>query len=109
MEPQPESTFIAYSVLYHEAICVALLELVMYHASCAETLQDSAFDLLDYVCGTIAQLLSVKPYEAEIGESGKKEILRQKNNLTFDIGIRSLSIVRYLAEYLDRFRIFSVA
>lgn len=103
MEPHPESTFIAYSVLYHEAICIALLELVMFHGSCAETLQDTAFDLLDYACGTTAQLLTNKPQEPEVGETGKNEILRQKDSLAFDIGIRSLSIIRYLAEYLDRF------
>lgn len=106
MEPHPESTFIAYSVLYHEAICVALLELVMYHASCAETLQDTAFDLLDYVCGTTAQLLSNQPREMDPEETGKIEILRQRESLAFDIGIRSLSIIRYLAEYLDRFCVY---
>lgn len=36
LEPNPESTFIAYSVLYHEGVCVSLLELVMYHTSCCE-------------------------------------------------------------------------
>lgn len=101
-EPNPENTFIAYSVLYHEAVCVALLELVMYHANCAESLSDHAIDLLDYTCGLAAQLLVIEQLESA-GENELQDFKRQQNNLVFDLGIRALSIIRYLAEYLDRF------
>ncbi|RZC36596.1 zinc finger MYND domain-containing protein 10 -like [Asbolus verrucosus] len=102
LEPDPKNTFMAYSVLYHEAVCVALLELVMYHANCCDTLGDAAADLLDYACGIASRLLSAEQSDVEIGETGKKELQRQLNNLTFDIGIRALSVIRYMAEYLDR-------
>lgn len=101
MEPNPQNTFIAYSVLYHEAVCVALLELVMYHTNCAESLSDYAMDLLDYVCGLAAQLLVIDSQEAALEEDRKTELQRQQNNLIFDLGIRALSIIRYLAEHLD--------
>lgn len=104
LEPNPPNTFIAYSVLYHEAVCVALLELVMYHANCAESLSDQAIDLLDYACGLAAQLLVIERLEeSSLGESEQREFKRQQNNLVFDLGIRALSIIRYLAEYLDGF------
>ncbi|KAJ8947878.1 hypothetical protein NQ318_010024 [Aromia moschata] len=102
VEPNPSSTFVAYSVLYHEAVCVALLELVLYHPSCCEALNDSAADLLDYLSGTASQLLTTTQTEAVNNESAEKELLRQRNNLTFEIGIRSLSIIRYLTETIER-------
>lgn len=104
MVPNPQNTFIAYSVLYHEAVCVALLELVMYHANCAESLSDYAIDLLDYACGLVAQLLIVdEQTQANVNENEKEQLKRQQNTLAFDLGIRALSIIRYLAEYLDGF------
>jgi len=36
LEPNPDCTFIAYSILYHEGVSVSLLELVMFHSSCCE-------------------------------------------------------------------------
>nr|CAH7759453.1 unnamed protein product [Callosobruchus chinensis] len=102
LEPSPESTFIGYTILYHEAVCVALLELVLYHPSCCETLEEYAADLVDYAYGTASQLLSIKQTEPEPQENSEKELLRQKNNLSFDIGIRSLAVIRYLTENLER-------
>ena len=101
LDPAPKNTFLAYTILYHEAVCVALLELVMYHANCCDSLGDSAADLLDYACGTGSQLLSVQKSDIQLKESTREELMRQFNDLTFDIGIRSLSIIRYLAENLE--------
>ncbi|KAF2883540.1 hypothetical protein ILUMI_22604 [Ignelater luminosus] len=114
MEPSPSSTFIAYSILYHEAVCVALLELVMYHGSASEALGDAAVDLLDYAYGTASQLLILECGEVEINEKAQIELMRQRDGLCFEIGTRSLTILRYLADYLDRLplsvtaRMFSV-
>ncbi|KAL1488056.1 hypothetical protein ABEB36_015425 [Hypothenemus hampei] len=99
LEPQPESTFIAYSILYHEGVSVSLLELVMFHANCCEALEDSSLDLLDYACGTVSQLLSVKPTDPKFHkENPEEELMRQRSNLSFEIGIRCLTILRYLTE-----------
>ncbi|XP_019768921.2 zinc finger MYND domain-containing protein 10 isoform X1 [Dendroctonus ponderosae] len=102
LKPDPESTFLAYSILYHEGVCVSLLELVVYHMNCCETLDEASVDLLDYVCGSISQLLNFKHEEQGKQESAKDELFRQRSNLSFEIGIRSLSILRYLAEHFDR-------
>ncbi|KAL3288444.1 hypothetical protein HHI36_002889 [Cryptolaemus montrouzieri] len=102
MQPYPESTMIAYSILYHEAVCVTLLELVTFHGSCCEAMEDSALDLLDYTCGLASRLLSVKYQEMNTKESAKQELGRQRDNLDFDIGIKSLSIIRYICESMER-------
>lgn len=68
-------------------------------------LGDSSIDLLDYVSGVISQLLSV-PQEFEPGrkETAEQELSRQRSTLTFEIGIRCLAILRYLAENLIRYQ-----
>lgn len=81
---------------------MALLELVLYHPNCCEALEDSAVDLLDYLSGTTSQLLAITKEDAANKETAEKELSRQRNNLAFEIGIRSLSIVRYLADSIDR-------
>ncbi|KAB0803780.1 hypothetical protein PPYR_00750 [Photinus pyralis] len=101
MENDPPCTFVAYSVLYHEAVCVALLELVTYHANAAQALGDAAADLLHYSYGTVSQLLVLKE-NSENEDNSKVELIRQRDDLAFDIGIRSLTILRYLGDCLDR-------
>lgn len=100
--PNPENTFVAYTVLYHEAVCVALLELILYHSGAAEALQESAADLLEYGYDAVCQLLITTIEDATRKESARLELSRQKNNLTFDIGIRSLAILRYMADNLNK-------
>lgn len=100
--PNPENTFIAYTVLYHEAVCVALLELVLYHSSAAEALEDAAGDLLEYAYDAVCQLLVTSTKESDPKETPKQELKRQRKNLTFDIGIRCLSILRYMADNLNK-------
>ncbi|KAK5648659.1 hypothetical protein RI129_003551 [Pyrocoelia pectoralis] len=103
MEKDPSCTFVAYSVLYHEAVCVALLELIMYHANAAQALGDSAADLLHYCYGTVSQLLVLKEdIEDEDDHKSKQDLIRQRDDLAFDIGVRSLTILRYLGDNLDR-------
>ncbi|XP_028130564.1 zinc finger MYND domain-containing protein 10 [Diabrotica virgifera virgifera] len=101
LEPYPENTFIAYSVLYHEAVCVALLELVLFHPNCCETLGDVAADLLEYSTANVSQLLTITQTEPDLSETTAKQLIRQKHDLSFEIGIRSLAIIRYLSESLD--------
>ncbi|XP_017771991.1 PREDICTED: zinc finger MYND domain-containing protein 10 [Nicrophorus vespilloides] len=105
MRPDPESTFIAYSILYHEAVAVSLLELILFHPNGCESLGDAASDLLEYAYDCVAQLLVIECKEPSTAEKGRTEILRQKEDLAFSIGIRCLSIIRYLAENMDRIAI----
>ncbi|XP_060531559.1 zinc finger MYND domain-containing protein 10 [Cylas formicarius] len=94
---RPECTFFAYSILYHEGVCVALLELVMFHSDCCEALDEVAVDLLDYVSVAVSKLLN-----QQTEESANQELIQQRNKISFDIGIRCLTILFYLAENVDK-------
>lgn len=103
MESNPENTFIAYTVLYHEAVAIALLELVLFHSGATETLGDSAADLTEYSYDAVCQLLVTAVPESEHKETASEELMRQKIGLIFDIGMRCLTIIRYLAENLNKY------
>lgn len=90
--------------LYHEAVCVGLLEIILYHSSSCETLEDSALDLVNYSSEAATKVLSYKYIEPDLNENSLKEIQRQKQDLEFDIGIRAISILRYFAEYLEKYK-----
>ncbi|KAG7205046.1 hypothetical protein KM043_005427 [Ampulex compressa] len=105
MNGEPENTFMIFSVFYHEDVAVSLLENVLFHCDSAESMDDSVLDLVDYAVKYAALLLDTKV--VEIYENIKdpnsclEEILEKKKELEFDIGMRSISILRYLAEFLD--------
>jgi hypothetical protein len=42
------SSFPAYSVLFHEASCLALLKAVLFHRDAVEAVQEAEPDLTDY-------------------------------------------------------------
>ncbi|KAK9892225.1 hypothetical protein WA026_019027 [Henosepilachna vigintioctopunctata] len=106
------------NILIHEAILINIWKhkvlpqlmklepypekLVSFHPSSCEAMEDAALDLLDYSTGMVSQLLSVKYQEMTSKESATQELVRQKDNLIFDIGIKSLSIIRYIAESMER-------
>jgi hypothetical protein len=43
-----QSSFPAYTVLFHEASCLALLESVLFHRDSVEAVQEAGTDLTDY-------------------------------------------------------------
>ncbi|XP_076647141.1 zinc finger MYND-type containing 10 [Halictus rubicundus] len=102
---EPQNTFMLFTVFYHENLAVSLLENVLFHCESAETIDDSALDLVDYALVCIYGI--VDPHSNEIYENVKttnsciEEILERKKELEFDIGIRCISILRYLAEFAD--------
>lgn len=102
LDSKTESTFMVYTILYHEAVAIGLLELVLFHSNGSEALGDSAVDLLDYAYDSASQLLVIKVSETPLKESAVEEIRRHKRALSFDIGIRCLSILRYLSDNLDK-------
>lgn len=89
--------------LYHEAISVSLLEIVLFHSSSCEALEDSALDLLEYSVDIVTQMLQYTYTEPKVNEKTKVELERQIKDLEFDIGIRAISILRYFAEYLEKY------
>ncbi|XP_075985801.1 zinc finger MYND-type containing 10 [Anticarsia gemmatalis] len=109
LEPAPENTFGIYMVLYHEAAAVGMLETVLFHEDGAHCISDVVVDLLNYVADQLTVLLAlinndylrpitIKEMECE---TILEELERQKRDLQFDIGMRCISIVRYIAEHME--------
>lgn len=60
---EPKNTFMLYTVFYHEDIAVSLLENVLFHCESAETINDSALDLVDYAVKSVSLLLDMPVIE----------------------------------------------
>ena len=75
----------------------------MFHSATSESLSDAATDLLSYAYDAVSQLLVLELKQTESSESAKQEILRQKDDLAFDVGIRNLGIIRYIGDNCDRY------
>lgn len=103
-ENELNNTFLLYSVLYHEETAVSLLESVLYHSDSIESINDSVIDLIDYSVEYVTKLLfSQKKAKQNVStHSCLEEIVEKKNEIEFDIGLRSISILRYLAEFSDK-------
>ncbi|XP_063633402.1 zinc finger MYND domain-containing protein 10 [Cydia splendana] len=109
LEPAPSSTFGIYMVLYHEAACVGLLETVLYHEDGARCLSDVIVDLLGYAVEQLTALLALlnngylKPQSAKEleCETAPEELERRQRDLQFDISMRCITIVRYIAEHME--------
>ncbi|KAH8379648.1 hypothetical protein KR009_006327, partial [Drosophila setifemur] len=112
IDPNPQATFLIYTVLYHEAAVVALLDVCLYHPSGCETLQESVLDLVDYCAQAVAQvigLVSMGYHENEskldVDEAVLTELERQKRDLIYKIGLRCISILNYLADNIGLFHL----
>ncbi|XP_065332009.1 zinc finger MYND domain-containing protein 10 isoform X1 [Cloeon dipterum] len=85
-----------YIIMYHESSMVALLEIIMFHSEICIALGDAAVDLVDYCAAQITRLIS-RPQNDE----SKHEILLQKEEIEFGIGMRCITIILYLAENIN--------
>ncbi|XP_063547405.1 zinc finger MYND domain-containing protein 10 isoform X2 [Cydia strobilella] len=109
LEPAPSSTFGIYMVLYHEAACVGLLETVLFHEDGARCLSDVIVDLLGYAVEQLTALLALLNNGYLKAESAKElecetapeELERRQTDLQFDISMRCITIVRYIAEHME--------
>lgn len=105
IDAELKNTFILFTIFYHENIVVSLLENVLFHCESAETIDDSALDLVDYAVKCVSVVLDVKGVEiyenVDNSNSCLDEVLEKKIELEFDIGMRCVSILRYLAEFSD--------
>lgn len=104
------ATFIIYTILYHEAISVSLLETLLYHENSCMTLNDSSIDLIDYCVQAIVQLIGLthlkhtsdgQDVHKQIAESAGQELQRQQIDLHFTIGMKCLTILSFIVERLD--------
>lgn len=110
----PSATFILYTALYHEAIAISLLELVLYHENGCVALGESAVDLIDYCAQALVQLIAqvnnrrdanmtddeLRPHNGS-GRDASVEFERQQHDLLHAIGMRCLTILSYLADKVN--------
>ena len=109
----PKSSFPIYSVLFQEACSLSLLETCLFHVDVAENLEDTGTDLLDYCVRNITHLLypieedHSRDQTDEEGEEKKEEdesvmeeLLEQVRDLRQTMGLRCLSILRYLTDHV---------
>ncbi|XP_072755278.1 zinc finger MYND domain-containing protein 10 [Anoplolepis gracilipes] len=104
---EPSNTFMMFSVLYHEVVVVSLLENILFHCESARTIDDMVIDLIDYAVKHVTMLFDEKTFEIyerfEIKDPNSclEEILEKLKIFEFDIGMRCISILYYLIEFLD--------
>ncbi|XP_053677082.1 zinc finger MYND domain-containing protein 10 homolog [Anopheles nili] len=108
----PETTFLLYSVIYHELNVCSLLETVLFHRASCEALENCTLDLIDYCAQGIGRLIGLladgyndceddMPPETLLNESTTEEIERMRRGMDFRIGFKCLGIVSYLVDALD--------
>ncbi|XP_017472143.1 PREDICTED: zinc finger MYND domain-containing protein 10 homolog [Rhagoletis zephyria] len=108
IDPNPQATFLIYTVLFHEAAVISLLDTTLFHVSACEALQDAAIDLVDYCALAVAQVIGLvsmgyheNQSKVDVDEAVLSELERQKRDLIYKIGMRCISILSYLAEHAD--------
>lgn len=103
-------TFMLYTILYHEAVAISLLEILLYNENGCQALCDIAIDLIDYCAQSIVQLIGLahlKQMHENIDpralntENASNEIDRQKKDLLYKIGLRCLTILSFIADKID--------
>lgn len=104
------STFVLYSILYHEAVAISLMEILLYHENGCQALGDAAIDLIDYCAQAIVQLIGLshlKHVQDNVdakslqAETADEELDRQNKDLQYKIGLRCLTILSFIADKID--------
>lgn len=104
------ANFILYTILYHEAMAVSLLEMCLYHENGCAALKDCSMDLIDYCAQAVIQLIGLvhmRHFHEEVdakalaNETTAEEMERQQRDLQYKIGLRCLTILSFMADKID--------
>ncbi|XP_034943955.1 zinc finger MYND domain-containing protein 10 [Chelonus insularis] len=97
------NTFMIYSILYHENIAVSLMENILFHSDSIESMDDSTLDLIDYAVSYLTSIIfpKTKTNVQRPDNSWTTEILIKKDEIEFDISIKCIAIIGYLATRSD--------
>ncbi|XP_059608288.1 zinc finger MYND domain-containing protein 10 homolog [Phlebotomus argentipes] len=103
----PQSSFIFYTIFFHEATTVGLLETLLFHPDACEALEETSLDLIDYCLQAIIQLIPLAQEnhadcEEADASSVAEEVEKHRKSLQLSIGIRCLTILSFLVDNLDR-------
>lgn len=102
------ATFFIYSVLYHELVVISLLETVLYHDNSCESLSEMVLDLIDYCVYAVTQLIAIshsgyhqKSIDPKKELKTTEELEDQRNELTFNVGMKAITILSYLSDKIS--------
>lgn len=105
IEPNTNASFMLYSVLFHEATVLSLIECALFHETGCIALGDFTLDLIDYCLDALTKLIGIADVAADeqtdIIEDESTEFSRQQRHLQFKIGIHSISVLCYIVDKLD--------
>lgn len=110
LDADPQATFLIYTVLFHEATAIALLENVLFHPSGCESLGEASIDLIDYCVQAITQLIGLvhighfrdeMKNQAVIDTTTREDLERQQKDLLYKIGMRCIPILSFLTDKID--------
>ncbi|XP_008406873.1 zinc finger MYND domain-containing protein 10 isoform X1 [Poecilia reticulata] len=104
----PKNTFHLYMVIHHEATIINLLETILFHKDSCEAADDSLLDLVDYCHRKLTLLASeaTKSHAAAAHDhqnqiSSLEELQMQSAALEFDISLKAISVLSYIADHTD--------
>lgn len=115
IDSNPDATFMMYTVFYHEATIVSMIEIVLYHENGCDALGESALDLIDYCVQGITHLIGLVSLghftdvsTQNLIETSMEEFERQKRDIFYKIGMRCLTILSYLTDKIDKLPLSAV-
>jgi zinc finger MYND domain-containing protein 10 len=101
-------SFFIYTILFHESTVVSLMETILYHENACEALGDFVIDLMDYCVHGITQLIGLchagfhqQKNDPKIEKSTKDEIKLHRDEISFIIGMKCLTILSYLCDKIS--------
>uniref|UniRef100_A0A3Q2PW12 Zinc finger MYND domain-containing protein 10 n=1 Tax=Fundulus heteroclitus TaxID=8078 RepID=A0A3Q2PW12_FUNHE len=103
----PKSTFHLYMVIHHEATIINLLETILFHKDSCEAADDSLLDLVDYCHRKLTLLASEATKDRAVTLDGQtqissiEELQAQSAALEFEISLKAVSVLGYMAEHAD--------
>lgn len=102
------ATFFIYTVFYHELIAISLLEAVLYHENSCESLGELVIDLIDFCVNSVTQLIGLvhsgynqKSVDLKEECSPVEELKNQQSDITFNIGMKGVTILSYLSDKIQ--------
>lgn len=108
LDSDPKATFLIYTVLFHEATAISLLEIVLFHPNGCESLGEASIDLIDYCVQAVTQLIGLvnvghfrEDEKTQREATTRDDLERQKRDLLYKIGIRCISILSFLTDKID--------
>ncbi|PHJ18107.1 mynd finger domain-containing protein [Cystoisospora suis] len=99
------STVATAGKIYHEALVVNFLEVLLYHRTAAQAAEDHLVDLVDYINRKIVDIseLHGAPLTVESIKAGvsldSEEMQRQQRECEFKISMTCLSILRFITDH----------